>query len=158
MQIQLVQVTGNLLENLPKAGEIVDRRMSKALATASTRVWRKAIDKAPTSTGTLAKSITRDLRPNYARIYPQAKYGLYVHGGTKAHYIPKSETQPGGSMYRWFMKKGITDKRHQHFILKKIARVGTKAQPWLADTAKEEYPQVLKDFEEALNLIARDLI
>lgn len=158
MIIELSDAKGKFLKNLPQAPEIASRRLAEGLNQASGIIWEKVQLSAPRSTGTLQKSIRRELYPTYARIYPTEKYGFYVHEGTRPHWIPKAELQPGGTMYRWFQKKGITDKGHQYAIVRSIARKGTKANPWAATAAKDNEGKAIAAFESVLNQIVQDLI
>lgn len=157
MEIRLEEVKGNLLKKLPRATEIAERALSQGLNEASGALWERAKDTTPTATGTLAKSIRRDLTPTYAKIYPELKYGLYVHEGTKPHWIPKAELEPGGSLYRWFLKKGIKDKRHQYAIVRSIARKGTKGNPWFARAVEEKEKDVVRIFREAADKLVASL-
>ncbi len=158
MEITLLDAKGKFLKNLPNASRITGPLLADGLNQASGIIWEKIKLGTPTSTGTLAKSISRELTPTYARIYPTLKYGLFLHEGTKPHWIPKSELEPGGSMYRWFQKRGITDKRHQYMIVRSIARKGTKANPWAAKAAEENEGKAIAAFERALDQIVSGLI
>jgi hypothetical protein len=158
MIIELSDAKGSLLKNLPNASRIASTRLAEGLNQASGIIWEKVQLSAPRATGTLQKSIRRELFPTYARIYPTEKYGLFVHEGTRPHWIPKAELLPGGTMYRWFQKKGITDKGHQYAILRSIARKGTKANPWAANAAKDNEGKAIAAFESVLNQIVQDLI
>ena len=158
MQIELVDAKGKLLKNLPNAARITAPHLAQGLNRASGIIWEKVQLSAPRATGTLQKSIRRELYPTQARIYPTEKYGLFVHEGTRPHWIPKRELEPGGTMYRWFQKKGITDKGHQFAILRSIARKGTKANPWAANAATENMDRAIAEFERTLDDIVKDLI
>lgn len=147
LEISITETSGNLLKKLPNAKRIVGDAVAAGLDKASALLWREAILNTPKSTGTLAKSIMRDIEPTHAKIYPTLMYGLYVHEGTKPHGIPKSEIQPGGSLYRWAKKKGIDP----YLVARAIARKGTKAQPWLAQTMDKSEKAVIDLFEDALN-------
>lgn len=158
MEFSLADAKGKLLKNLPNAGRITERELADGLNQASGIIWEKVQTTAPQATGTLQKSIKRDLLPTYARIYPTLKYGLYVHEGTRPHWIPKAELLPGGTMYRWFQKKGITDKGHQFAILRSIARKGTKANPWAARALEDNKDKAFAAFERSLDKIVQELI
>lgn len=153
MEISLSQGKGNLLDRLPKGRQISESKLYDAFNTSTGKLWRKVLDNTPTSTGTLAKSITRELTPTYAKIYPQLGYGLFVHEGTKPHGIPKRELLPGGTLYRWAQKKGISP----YAVARAIARKGTKANPWMARTSEQEAENVFKEFERALDDIVQAL-
>ncbi len=157
MIIEIEKSKGSLIDRLSKGKQISEQELQGAFSTGTGKLWRKAIDNTPTATGDLAKSITRELTPTYAKIYPQFAYGLFVHNGTRPHWIPKRELEPGGTMFRWFAKRGITDKRHQFMILRSIARKGTKAQPWMADTFNKEWPEIEKLMISALDNIVNRL-
>lgn len=149
-----VAISGKLLQTLPRARSISERQLQDALNKASALVWQRSIEKAPASIGTLKKSMRRDLYPTYAQIYPTVQYGLYVHEGTSPHWPPVSETQPGGSLYRWAQKKGIPP----FLVARAIARRGTKPQPWLADIAKNDWKEVQEVFIRSLDKIIGNLI
>lgn len=155
MELKLVEVQGkDFLENIANGRKITEKHLAEALETASRRLWKGAIDTTPRSTGNLAKSITRDLHPTYARIYPQLKYGLYVHEGTDPHWVPKKELEPGGTLYRWAKKKGIPP----FLVARAIAKRGTKAQPWLSDLAKVEWNSVREIFMKELDKAVKALV
>lgn len=158
MQIELSDAKGKFLKNIPNASRIASKHLAAGLNQASGIIWEKVQLSAPRATGTLQKSIRRELYPTQARIYPTEKYGLYVHEGTRPHWIPKAELEPGGTMYRWFQKKGITDKGHQFAILRSIARKGTKANPWAANAAQENMDKAVAAFERVLDDLVKDLI
>lgn len=148
-----VAISGRLLETLPRARSISEKHLQDALNRASALVWQRSIERAPASTGTLKKSIQRDLYPTYAQVYPTVQYGLYVHEGTRPHWPPVAETKPGGSIYRWAQKKGIPP----FLVARAIARRGTKGQPWLADIAKNDWKEVQEVFINTLDKIIGDL-
>lgn len=154
MEISLEEVGGKFLKKLPEARSIVEGGLGDAFNKATGHLWRKSQDNAPTSTGTLAKSMTRELTPTYAKIYPQVKYAFFVHEGTKAHAIPKAELMPGGSLYRWAQKKGLNPFQVANAIRKK----GTKANPWLERTAGSEWDRVQQIFGEGLELTVSKLV
>lgn len=127
--------------------------IARAIRNASTLLMEKSISEAPASTGMLRKSIKRDLYPLKAAIYPTVKYGIYVHEGTRPHWPPLGEIKPGGSIYRWAVKKGIPP----FLVARAIARHGTKAQPWMKQVTDKYKDEVNAIFEEALQRIAEKL-
>jgi hypothetical protein len=147
MNVQISEVQGKLLQKLPLANYYIQSGIEQALKDASALIWRLTIEKAPASTGTLRKSINRDLFPTYAKVYPTVKYGIYVHEGTRPHFPPIIELKPGGSIYRWAQKKGL----NPYAVARAIARKGTKAQPWMADIAENQKAEVERIFLEQLN-------
>jgi hypothetical protein len=153
MTIEIKQIEGRVIDRLALSKSIYEQHIQKALQEASALIWKLAIEKAPASTGTLRKSITRDLFPTYAQIYPTVKYGLFVHEGTAPHWPPLSEIQPGGSIYRWAQKKGL----NPFLVARAISQKGTKPQPWMKQIADEQEGRVLVIFEEALQNITNDL-
>lgn len=154
MEISLEEVGGKFLKKLPEARSIIEGGLGDAFAKATGHLWRKAGDNAPTSNGTLAKSITRELTPTYAKIYPQEKYGFWVHQGTRPHAIPKVELLPGGTLYRWAQKKGL----NVYQVANAIRKKGTKANPWLEKTAGSEWDRVQQIFAEGLELTVSKLV
>jgi hypothetical protein len=153
MNVQIQEVRGKLLEKIPFAGYYLQIGIQQALKDASALIWRLTIEKAPTSTGTLKKSINRDLFPTYAKIYPTVKYGIYVHEGTRPHWPPLIELKPGGSLYRWAQKKGIP----VFLVARAIARKGTKAQPWMANIADNQKDAVEQIFLNELAKVVEKL-
>lgn len=154
LAVSKIRIEGRLLDILPEANSLVEARIKKALANASEYLWQKVIEATPTSVGTLRKSITRDLHPTYAEIYPQMKYGYWVHEGSSPHWIPKKEMLPGGTLYRWAQKKGIP----VFLVARAIARKGTKGNPWMANTYEKEWPRIQKIFRDELNDFSKEIL
>ena len=153
MNVQIQEARGKLLQKMPFAGYYLQIGIQQALKDASALIWRLTIEKAPASTGTLRKSINRDLFPTYAKIYPTVKYGVYVHEGTRPHWPPLIELKPGGSLYRWAQKKGIP----VFLVARAIAKKGTKAQGWMADIAANQKGEVERIFLEQLSKVVKQL-
>lgn len=154
MEIEIKEIGGNLLKNLPKAKSISESQLADGLNEASGLIWQRSIETTPTSTGTLKKSIMRELSPTYARIYPELKYGLYVHEGTKPHAIPKVELQEGGSLYRWAKKKGL----NPYAVANAIRRKGTKGQPWLLEAYNQNWKKAEAIMLDHLDKLVNRLI
>lgn len=152
-EISIKESQQKVLQKLPDVAKISSAHLQKAIHEAGQYVWQKVIEKTPASTGTLKKSIRRDLYPTYAQIYPSIQYGLYVHEGTQPHWPPLAEIRPGGSIYRWAQKKGIPP----FLVARAIAAHGTKPQPWMQEVARTEWKAVQDIFIEALEQALENL-
>ncbi len=86
-----------------------------------------------------------------------APYALYVHEGTRAHWPPK------GVLVRWIQlvlgKSSEEAERLDYVIRRKIARFGTKPQPWLREAVDTIMPHVegifARRFEQAAKRLGR---
>lgn len=102
--------------------------------------------------GGLAKSINSSVTDEMNRIRLQfgagAKHAIFVHDGTRPHWIGK-DTAAGKAITRWVVRKmGVKGdqaiKRTTFFVRRKIARYGTESKPF-AQVAmrvlRREFPQ-----------------
>jgi len=151
MQINF-ELKGKLLQAMKDIPGTVTTEIQKAVKDSSTVIQQEVKLKAPTSIGTLRKSIKRDLGLMSASIYPTVEYAKYVHGGSRPHWIPKRELAKGGSLYRWAKKKGL----NPFAIAAGIARKGTKANPWIKEIFNRTNELIHPFFQKAVdNIISK---
>ena len=155
-----VKLEGRVLEKLKNAPETTKNEIRKGVLDASTLLLEQSVRNAPSSTGTLRKSMRRDIATGGLRatIFPSVDYAFGLHGdGTKPRsnpfFIPSREAREGGSLYRWAKKKGM----NPWAVRASIARKGIKHNPWLFETSQQNEGKVKDIFVSVVNRIARSL-
>jgi HK97 gp10 family phage protein len=152
MQID-VKITGKIIEKLKRGDTYVTGELQRAMNESSATIKTRMEMAAPKSEGNLLRSIRRDLFPMSASIYPTVEYAKFVESGTRPHWVPRAEWQPGGSIYRWAIKHGIPP----YLVARAIARKGTRAQPFVQKTFEATKEGAEKYFDEALKRITASL-
>lgn len=155
-----ITFTGNFWDKIKKGEAQSKIEIERGLREAATHLYEKSIENAPASTGQLRQGMKQDINTMAltAEIYPSSQYAIFVHGPggegrTTPHAIPVREAAPGGSLYRWAKKKGM----NPWAVRASIKKRGTKYQPWLEKTAKEEENKVVQFVDNALERIAKFL-
>jgi len=77
----------------------------------------------------------------------KAPYALYVHEGTRPHYVPM------GAIKGWAQRHGIP----AYFVQRAILRKGTKARPFFKDSVEASQEDINKYFQDAVKNIVKDL-
>lgn len=155
-----VKLTGNFLNKIAQAKENSLKELQGGFRDASTHLYQKSIEAAPSSTGKLRQGMRRDLDVSNlkATIYPSSEYAFYVHGPgtegrTRPHWIPAKEAKEGGDLYRWAKKHGA----NPWAVRAGIAKRGTKFNPFLVKTADTEQENVLAIISSAIQNISNFL-
>lgn len=151
-----VKLQGDFIKKIGKADAQARAELGEGLADASTHLFQRSIEAAPSSTGALRQGMRRELDKGAltAAIYPSSRYAIFVHGPggegrTKPHMIPGKEAQPGGSLYRWAKKNGM----NPWAVRAAIAKRGTKFNPFLERTADAESGKVLAIIQQSIQNI-----
>lgn len=77
----------------------------------------------------------------------KAPYALYVHEGTRPHYVPLS------AIKGWADRHGIPP----FLVQRSIMRKGTKGKPFFKDSIEASQESINQYFERALNNIIKEL-
>jgi hypothetical protein len=117
-----------------KDPRLMGRPITKMFQRAGEEIAGQARKRAPRGADSrLANSIAAEVQrrkpfPLFVRVGPTVKYGVFVEKGTRPHFPPPS------ALVRWArLKLGAADPERAAFLIaRKIARVGTKAQPYMA--------------------------
>lgn len=99
----------------------------KSLLKAGYKIEELSKRYAPVDTGRLRSSIHTTSQPLKVIVQPSVKYGLYVHEGTRPHFVSVSKISD------WAKRHGA----NPFLVAKGISRKGTKAQPFMADAVDD---------------------
>lgn len=124
--------------------------VERGLRQSGAAVQREAAKRAPSGAdgrlkGSIAVEVDRRRPlPLWAKVGPQVKYGRWVEMGTRPHFPPPS------ALVRWArLKLRARNPESAAFaIARKIAKHGTKAQPYMApglDAAKSTIARVWQE-------------
>lgn len=91
-------------------------------------------------TGRLASSIMSRYGPLHAEVGPSANYAIYLHQGTRPHWVPISKIGP------WAKRHGL----NPYAVQRSIAKKGTKANPFMDRAALVAGETVAKIFADAV--------
>lgn len=151
---------GELLRKLPAISQNALKELQTGVIRASTLLLEDSVKNAPSSTGTMRRSIRREIFGGglSATIFPTVDYALRLHGDgsrsrSRPFTIPSSEAQPGGSLYRWAKKKGL----NPYAVRASIKKKGISLNPWMFETSKSDEKQVEEIFGGALKNIAAQM-
>lgn len=126
---------------------VVKNELADGIDTSLSLLERTARQKAPKgATGHLAGSHEQKLNrfSLVGELFPTVDYAVYVHEGTRPHWPPYGE---GTSLARWAKQRGIPP----YLVARSISRKGTKAQPWLEETAKADRGTVERIMQKAVD-------
>lgn len=147
MQFQ-IHIQGNFQKKLDKVTRSFPGEIKDSVRKATTFLHARVKEKTPAGQGDLRKSLSLKISGFQGIIRPTVKYAIFVHEGTRPHWVPKSEwALPTGSLYKWAMKKGL----NPFLVARAIARKGTKKQPWMKETLETYESQVTDFFEQEVN-------
>lgn len=131
---------GKIQAALQKSPTTVLKHVQEAIKTGSMMFYRTLQLKAPADTSNLARTVETVLKPLKAEIYPTAKYAIFVHEGTKPHFVSAKKLE------KWARHKGV----NPYAVAKAIAKRGTKANPFMDKTAQATFPDIEKMFNDKL--------
>lgn len=161
-------VTSNVEEarsRLMSMRQAVRQAIVKSLHESALIVRARAVQKAPISRGQLRASITHsvDTSALKATVGTSTMHGIYQETGTRPGFGPNAGTArgmpPKGSLLRWVMATfGVGQKEGQgieFLVRRKIAREGTKPQPFLQPAMDESQSDIAATFERNLADVVR---
>ena len=133
----------------PKADQqVISRELHKELQRIGMEAERTMIDYLQKhgidDRGDLRKSITSEVTTQLdlmrLRFGANAKHAIFVHDGTKPHWIGK-DTEAGKSIRRWVIRKlSVTGEKKissvSYLVRRKIAKKGTKGKPFAEATMR----------------------
>lgn len=146
MEMKIKLQNGKQAQSLYRAmPSIMQGHLSKATDQSVRQIQRNAmreapVNKSPTVTGgNLRQSIkARMLGAMSGEVSVGAKYGVYVHEGTRPHLI------------RVRNKKVLANKRGKQFFGRSVMHRGTKANPFLTRAVDQSEGNVNKFFGKAI--------
>lgn len=134
----------NLRKYLREAPEEYYRGLRRAVKKSSSVLRSQAVRNAPVDTGQLRseRGMHSDISTDglTARIGSSLKYALYVHEGTRPHYVPIS------AISGWARRHKIPVGAVQRSILRK----GTKANPFLREAVEQTEDKVGRIFYDEI--------
>lgn len=153
MQMQFTIRDHGLQKKLERTKTLLPNRIKDAVKQGTALMWREVKDTAPTAFGDLKKSIAADVQGFSGRVRPTVQYAVFVHEGTRPHWVPSREWKPGGALHRWATRKGIPP----FLVARAIARRGTKARPWMRRAYEANQGRVTELFEKAVGSVPKEL-
>lgn len=131
------------------AQPVVLDEMRTAMERSALAVQRRAMALAPVDTGTLRRSITRQVTPLHGRVGTNVPYAREVEFGRK----PRGPLPAKGELIGWMRRKGI-DVELEFVIRRAIAKRGTRAQPYLNPALEEHRAAIGREFALAADRAA----
>lgn len=152
-----VQVKGlkELQDKFGQSNKIVNGALKQAMDKSTTHlkseIRKEIVDKGINSQGSLKKSVNvYESKATKGVVGVGEKYGEYVEYGTRPHFPPVEPLE------RWArLKLGASGLGF--VIAKKIARVGTKAKPFVQPVYDKNKKNIEKYFEEAIEFVTKEL-
>lgn len=136
----------------------MEKRMTRGMYDSVKRVERTAREKAPrgVSSPGLKNSILGKVlfwHTGEVGVLNRIRHARAVEEGSRPHPVPPS------ALYKWArIKLGAKDyKGVAVAVARKIARVGTKAQPYLRPAIEENERWIVKRFTDAIDDILMDI-
>jgi len=145
-----IQIDGldDLVDSFKKSPSIVRKHGNDAIKKSILTLLANAKKAAPVDRGFLRTSgmvfSFSDLQGLLQNVAP---YAIYVHEGTRPHYVPI------GAIQGWADRHGIPAFAVQRSIMRK----GTKPRPFFRDSIEESQSDVDKFFSKALENIIKEL-
>lgn len=137
-----IYVTGvdNVQKVMVQAPGKLDGAATQAVKNSIAKVEGDAKRKSPLRTGRLRASIFSEMIGKMSgKVEVGAKYGVFVHEGTKPHIISVRT------------KRVLADKRTNRFFGKTVHHPGTKANPFLTDALQENEEYIKNQFKKEIN-------
>lgn len=148
-----IRISGDAGKKIDRVQRSFPSSVQGAVKKATVFMWARVHEKTPVGHGYLKKSILYKVSNLEGVIRPTVKYAIFVHEGTRPHWVPKSEwALPTGSLYKWAKKKGL----NPYLVARSIARKGTKKQPWMRKTFDTYESQVRKFFDESVDRLIKE--
>lgn len=128
----------------------------KAMVASTATVKRTAKEKVPIYQGELRRGIFDKVTSSIAKsvqgiVYvANVKYGLWIEKGTRPHFPPVEPLEKWGRIK--LGKPGIG-----FLIARKIAKKGTKAQPFMLPALEDNKQKIQKYFEEGVDTVVKML-
>lgn len=152
-----IQVNGikELQRDFSNGSKIVDINLQKAMDYSTTRVKQNVreeiVNRGITNQGGLQKSVNvYESTPKRGVVGVGEKYGLYVEQGSRPHFPPVAAIE------RWAQTK-LGVRGAGFLIARKIARVGTKAHPFVAPAFSRSKVFIQQQFDTAIKNIVSAL-
>lgn len=131
----------DVAKKLQTFGELdLKNAREKRLKESAILLEGEAKKEAPVDKGVLRKYIRSKVYTDYAMIYNNISYALYVHEGTKAHLIKPKE------------RKGLFWKWAPHPV-KSVRHPWTKANPFFNRALSNSETRIQKRFSEIINTL-----
>jgi hypothetical protein len=141
-----IKITSKDLDRLaktwPHSNAIVDEEMNRAMNESVLVLRGRAVEEAPTGvTSILRNSIFSNVEGDSDHIRgivgvgPGAPHGICVEGGTKPHWAPIAPL-------KLWARRILGDEKAAYAVQRKIAKVGTKANPFMQRAADKEQGRI----------------
>lgn len=145
-----VQVTGldKLQKAFKQAPTIANQHLNTAIKQSVFTLLANARIAAPVDQGFLRNSgMVTSFEILKGVLENRAPYALYVHEGTRPHYVPLSAIKD------WSDRHGIP----AFLVQRSIMRKGTKPKPFFKDSIEASQESIDKYFQKALDNIINEL-
>jgi len=147
------------LENLNEIREVFERfpgiadaEIQDGLERAGKLVTRTEKEEVPIGVSNqLRQSISMRLIPNNVTITPNKNYSIFVHEGTRPHFV--SINDPRHPLKIWAIKKGL----NPYAVQRSIAKKGTRANQFVDRTVRKAEPEVKRIFVDVLESIIKKI-
>ena len=145
-----IQFDASKLINATKKEPIIAlQEIQKAVNTSALKVVQLAQQEAPKNTGHLYGKIQPRFEPLKGIVESLAKYSIFVHEGTRPHFIrPKSIGYKGH-------KGGLGNRRTGFGVYNSVYHSGTKPNKYMKRASEIAMPFIMNNFKKALENILR---
>lgn len=141
-----IKITSKDLDRLarmwPHASSIVDDEMNRAMHESVLVLRGRAVEEAPTGvTSLLRNSIFSNVEGEGEQVRgivgvgPSAPHGICVEGGTQPHWAPIAPL-------KLWARRILDDENAAYAVQHKIAKEGTKANPFMQRSADKEQGRI----------------
>ena len=121
------------------------KHLDRAIKNSLIKIQRRAMKKAPVDTGLLRARWNMSVNFLRGVLKPESKYATFVEYGTKPHWVGIKHLEG------WARRHGISP----FTVQSKIAKKGTKAQPFLEPAVNER--EINNEIDIALDKILKEL-
>jgi hypothetical protein len=126
---------------------VAEKKMDTAIRRSLERIYREIDAEAPKDTGDMARRWKRIIGRFQGTLQSETNYAVYVNDGTKPHFPPIS------ALKDWSRRHGIP----AFLVARKIARMGTKPNPFINRATKNAQAGINKEFKNAVDDILEEM-
>lgn len=145
-----VKGLAELQRNFSRESDKLEVYMKPALEESVTVVQRDAKKEVTVDTGSLRGSIKKEVRRLTGTVTAAEDYAIFIEEGTRAHFPPVAPLE------RWAQRK-LGAPGLGFVIARKIAREGTKPQPFMVPALEKNAQNIQMFFDRAAQNFLRQL-
>lgn len=139
-----------LKRNFEKAPEVFYTEAKKALSKSVSVIQPIAVKGAAVDLGGLRGSIRKSVSGLTGEVVAGSKHAIFIEEGTRPHFPPVAPLE------RWATRK-LGSSGLGFVVARKIAREGTKAQPFMSPAAEQSLPKVERFFDIMADNLVKEL-